>query len=60
MLALEEWTEDSLGLLRRCNTPAMTEHLGGAETDVQLISRHVRYLGYYEGLDQSLCFSKAL
>ena len=27
-LALEPWTEGSLELLRRCNTPAMTEHLG--------------------------------
>jgi len=48
MLTLAEWTEDSLDLLRRCNTPAMTEHLGGPETDVQLISRHVRYLGYLQ------------
>ena len=46
MLTLEEWTEDSIDLLRRCNTPAMTEHLGGPETEEQLLSRHVRYLGY--------------
>ena len=46
MLTLEDWTEDSLGLLRRCNTAAMTEHLGGPETEAQLVSRHVRYLGY--------------
>jgi len=46
MLTLDEWTEDSLDLLRRCNTPEMTEHLGGPETEEQLLSRHVRYLGY--------------
>lgn len=46
MLELAPWTEDSLELLRRCNVPEMTEHLGGPETDQKLISRHVRYLGY--------------
>lgn len=46
MLTVEEWTEDSLDLLRRCNTEAMTEHLGGPETPTKVVSRHVRYLGY--------------
>lgn len=46
MLELAPWSEDSLELLRRCNTPEMTEYLGGPETEQKLISRHVRYLGY--------------
>jgi RimJ/RimL family protein N-acetyltransferase len=41
---LEAWTEDSMGLLRSQNTPEMTEHLGGPETEEQLLSRHQRYL----------------
>jgi RimJ/RimL family protein N-acetyltransferase len=45
-LTLEPWTEDSLELLRRCNTEGMTTYLGGPETEQKLISRHVRYLGY--------------
>ena len=47
-LSLEPWTEDSLELLRRCNTPEMTAYLGGPETEQKLISRHVRYLGYLQ------------
>ena len=46
MLELGPWTEGSLELLRRCNTPAMTSYLGGPETEQKLISRHVRYLSY--------------
>ena len=45
-LTVEPWTEDSLELLRRCNTPEMTVYLGGPETEQKVISRHVRYLGY--------------
>jgi RimJ/RimL family protein N-acetyltransferase len=48
MLELAPWTEDSLELLRRCNVPAMTEYLGGPESEQRLISRHVRYLGYLQ------------
>ena len=48
MLELAPWTEDSLDLLRRCNTPEMTVYLGGPETEQKLISRHVRYLGYLQ------------
>ena len=46
VLELSAWTEGSLDLLRRCNTPEMTTYLGGPETELKLISRHVRYLGY--------------
>lgn len=38
------WTEDGLGLLRRVNTPEMTEHLGGPESEDKLADRHRRYL----------------
>jgi len=33
-----------LDLLRKTNMPAMTEHLGGPETEEQLVARHRRYL----------------
>lgn len=37
--------EDSnLELLRRANAPEMTEHLGGPESEDQLVARHERYL----------------
>ncbi|MEU9114686.1 GNAT family N-acetyltransferase [Streptomyces sp. NPDC048483] len=42
---IEEWTADDIDLLRRLNTPEMTEHLGGPETEAQLVARHGRYLG---------------
>lgn len=41
---LRQWTDGDLDLLRRANTAAMTEHLGGPETDEQILSRHERYL----------------
>jgi RimJ/RimL family protein N-acetyltransferase len=41
---LEPWSEDDLDLLRRTNTPEMTKHLGGPETEARLIDRHRRYL----------------
>jgi RimJ/RimL family protein N-acetyltransferase len=40
---LEPWTLDDMPLLRRLNEPAMTEHLGGPETDAQLERRLERY-----------------
>lgn len=39
-LKLEPWSEERLILLYQRNTPKMTEHLGGPETEVQFISRH--------------------
>ncbi|MFI9046598.1 GNAT family N-acetyltransferase [Streptomyces sp. NPDC053427] len=42
---IEEWTADDIDLLHRLNTPEMTEHLGGPETEAQLAARHGRYLG---------------
>jgi hypothetical protein len=38
------WAEGDLGLLRRVNTPQMKRHVGGAETDEQIIARHQRYV----------------
>ncbi|MFE9428152.1 GNAT family N-acetyltransferase [Kitasatospora sp. NPDC006697] len=43
-LRLEPWSEGDLDLLRRANTPEMTEYLGGPETEGQLLDRHRRYL----------------
>jgi RimJ/RimL family protein N-acetyltransferase len=40
---LEAWTQADLGLLRQANTPEMTAHLGGPETEERLLDRH-RYL----------------
>ncbi|MCN9242190.1 GNAT family N-acetyltransferase [Streptomyces sp. RY43-2] len=41
---LEPWAEGDFWLLRRTNSPEMTEHVGGPETEEQLVSRHQRYL----------------
>lgn len=46
---LEPWADGDLWLLRRTNSPEMTEHLGGPETEEQLVSRHLRYLGLETG-----------
>jgi RimJ/RimL family protein N-acetyltransferase len=40
---LEPWSADDLWLLRRTNAPEMTDHLGGPETEQQLLARHQRY-----------------
>jgi RimJ/RimL family protein N-acetyltransferase len=44
IVRLELWSPDDLDLLRRINAPEMTEHLGGPETDEQVVARHERYL----------------
>lgn len=43
-IQIEPWAETDLDLLRRINAPEMTEHLGGPETDEQVLARHQRYL----------------
>jgi RimJ/RimL family protein N-acetyltransferase len=43
-IRLKAWTQADLGLLQQANTPEMTEHLGGPETEDQLLDRHHRYL----------------
>ncbi|WP_371661668.1 GNAT family N-acetyltransferase [Streptomyces sp. NBC_00280] len=42
---LEPWSEGDFWLLQRNNTPEMTEHVGGPETDEKLVARHKSYLG---------------
>ena len=44
---LRPWAEDDLDTLRRSNTPEMTEHLGGPESDEALAARHARYLRFW-------------
>lgn len=43
-IRLEPWTRADLSLLRQANTPEMTAHLGGPETEAKLLDRHRRYL----------------
>jgi RimJ/RimL family protein N-acetyltransferase len=44
LIRLEAWTDADLSLLRQANTPGMMAHLGGPETEDQLLDRHRRYL----------------
>ncbi|MFC6880990.1 GNAT family N-acetyltransferase [Actinomadura yumaensis] len=41
---IEPWTDGDLELLWRVNTPEMKAHLGGPETDEQVLARHRKYL----------------
>ncbi|WP_207400592.1 GNAT family N-acetyltransferase [Actinomadura roseirufa] len=41
---IEPWSEDDLALLGRINAPEMKEHLGGPETEEQVLARHRRYV----------------
>ena len=43
-IALRAWSEDDLELLVAANSPGMTAHLGGPETDDKVADRHRRYL----------------
>jgi len=43
-LALRLWRDDDLPLLSRANTPEMTAHLNGPESEELLLDRHARYL----------------
>lgn len=52
-LRLAPWSEeDGLTLLHRLNTPKMTSHLGGPETDEKVADRHRRYLALGDGKGQ--------
>ncbi|MER6703687.1 GNAT family N-acetyltransferase [Streptomyces fumanus] len=42
---LVPWAEGDLWLLRRLNGPEMTAHLGGPESEEQVLGRHRRYVG---------------
>ena len=44
LVQLHTWSTGDLELLRRCNVPEMMDHLGGPETEEQLIARNERYL----------------
>ena len=41
---IEPWSEDDFDLLRAANAPELMEHLGGPETEEQLVKRHARYV----------------
>ncbi|GAA2863443.1 GNAT family N-acetyltransferase [Microbacterium arabinogalactanolyticum] len=43
-IRLRLWTADDIDLLRAANTPEMTAHLNGPETEEQIIDRNERYL----------------
>ena len=43
-VTLEPWSQADFPLLERANTPEMTTHLGGPESNEQLHERHERYL----------------
>ncbi len=43
-MQLEPWSDGDLALLFRLNDPRMMQHLGGPETDEQIINRHRRYV----------------
>ncbi|MGV9263467.1 GNAT family N-acetyltransferase [Kitasatospora sp. NPDC003701] len=45
-LRIEPWTDADLALLRRINTPEMKKHVGGPESEEQLLARHRRYLDF--------------
>ncbi|WP_442600634.1 GNAT family N-acetyltransferase [Paenibacillus sp. KN14-4R] len=40
---LKPWVESNLTLLQQLNIPEMLEHLGGTETEEQVIKRNMRY-----------------
>ncbi|MHC3474401.1 GNAT family N-acetyltransferase [Streptomyces sp. 7R007] len=46
---LVPWAEGDSWLLRRTNSPEMTAHLGGPESEEKLASRHRRYLALEPG-----------
>lgn len=43
-VALRPWGEEDLALLAKLNAPEMMEHLGGSETEEQVLRRHRRYV----------------
>lgn len=43
-LELRLWGDEDLGLLQAINTGSMKRHLGGPETEAQVLRRHRRYV----------------
>lgn len=41
---INPWADADLTLLHRLNAPEMTEHLGGPESEEQILQRHKRYI----------------
>lgn len=41
---IEPWSDGDLELLRRANAPELMDHLGGPESEEQLVGRHGRYV----------------
>ncbi|THA29886.1 N-acetyltransferase [Streptomyces sp. A1277] len=41
---IEPWSDGDLDLLRRANAPELMDHLGGPESEDQLLGRHARYV----------------
>lgn len=44
IVTIEPWAEDDLELLRGINAPEMMHHLGGPESEEQVLARHRRYI----------------
>lgn len=44
MIALTPWAEEDLPLLMSLNAPEMTAHLGGPESEEQVLRRHRHYV----------------
>lgn len=40
---IEPWDKGDLDLLRQLNSPEMTVHFGGPETEEKILARHKRY-----------------
>ena len=53
---IRPWASTDLPLLLRANTPAMTEYLGGPESDEAVRERHEKYLRFVE-MDQAGIFA---
>ena len=52
-ISIRPYAESDFGVLQRANTPAMTEHVGGPETEEKLQNRHRRYMdGWTSGTDR--------
>nr|WSY55267.1 GNAT family N-acetyltransferase [Streptomyces sp. NBC_00886] len=48
-VGLRPWADGDFWLLGRFNSPELTEHLGGPETEAQLAARHRRYVELERG-----------
>ncbi|WP_328537354.1 GNAT family N-acetyltransferase [Streptomyces sp. NBC_00344] len=46
---IEPWSQSDLDLLRQMNAPELMDHLGGPETEEQLLVRHERYVAMSAG-----------